>query len=472
VSGASPLAATAPRPIKNLRWYIAILLCLSTELNYLDRQTLSVLASTIQKDLGLDRQQYAYVTSSFLATYMVMYAVGGRIVDWLGTRRGLMLFATGWSIANMMHALARTLPQLMFFRGLLGVTEAANIPAGVKAVSEWFPLKERALAVGIFNAGTAIGGALAVPIVSSITLLLGWRAAFVVTGALGLVWVAAWAAFYQAPGRHPRLGPAERALIFPQNPQRVPHLPRSSAPDPGSPRPSAGVGWGTSGGSARVDFATAAGPPGAELAATKVPLRRLLAMRETWGCILARVLTDPISYFLNFWVPLYLQDERGFTLGDLGRYGWIPFMALALGNLAAGAIPRALIARGFTLDRARKRTMLGVSLAMPLLCLAVTQVRDPGVALAMVALVMFGHAAWGNIILPAELFPTHVVATVSGLGGALGAAAGALTQLGVGKVVQAFSFKPVFAACSGMYLLGIVLVSILCRDLGRIRKVD
>ncbi len=416
----------AVAPIRNLRWYIAILLCLSTELNYLDRQTLSVLASTIQKDLGLDRQQYSYVTSAFLATYMVMYAVGGRIVDWLGTRRGLMLFASSWSVVNMLHGLARSLPQLAFFRALLGVAEAANIPAGVKAVSEWFPVRERALAVGIFNAGTAIGGAAAVPIVGMLALHLGWRSAFVVTGALGLVWVAAWAYFYDAPARHRRLGEAERLLI-------------------------------------------AAGRP-TEPAPAPVPVRTLLSMRETWGCILARVLTDPISYFLNFWVPQYLQDERGFSLAAMVKVGWIPFAALALGNVAAGAIPRALTARGWSLDRARKRTMLGVSCAMPLLCLSTTQVHDPALSLMLVALVMFGHAGWGNIILPAELFPPRVVATVSGLGGALGAAAGALTQLGIGKVVQAFSFRPVFAVCSGMYLLAFALVSVLCRDLGRIRE--
>jgi MFS transporter, ACS family, hexuronate transporter len=418
------------RPIKNLRWYIAILLCLSTELNYLDRQTLSVLASTIQKDLGLSSEQYSYVLSSFLATYMVMYAVGGRIVDWLGTRRGLMLFATGWSVANMLTGLARSLPQLAFFRALLGVTEAANIPAGVKAISEWFPVKERALAVGIFNAGTAIGAAVAVPIVSSIALWLGWRAAFVVTGALGLLWVALWAAFYHAPGLHPRLGPEERALIFGQ-------------------------------------------PAGMEVVvAPKVSVRKLLSMRETWGCIFARVLTDPISYFLSFWVPKYLQDERAFSLSDLAKYGWIPFVALALGNLAAGAIPRALVSRGFGLDAARKRTMLGVALTMPVLCLSLTQVDNQVLAMALMALVMFGHAAWGNIILPAELFPARVVATVSGLGGALGAAAGAVAQLGVGKVVQAVSFKPVFAVISGMYLIATLLVTILCRDLGRIRDLD
>lgn len=425
------LEGAGARPIKNLRWYIAVLLCLSTELNYLDRQTLSVLASTIQKDLGLDRQQYSYVTFSFLATYMVMYAVGGRIVDWLGTRRGLMLFATGWSVASMLHALSRTLPQLAFFRALLGITEAANIPAGVKAVSEWFPVRERALAVGIFNAGTAIGAALAVPIVSTISLAAGWRAAFVVTGAIGLIWVAAWAVFYHAPSRHPRLGAAERALIFEGQ---------------------------------RPDAATSAEP--------KISVRRLLAMRETWGCIIARVVTDPISYFLSFWIPQYLQDERGFSLADLAKFGWIPFAALALGNIAAGAIPRALIARGWALDRARKSTMLGVSLAMPVACVAVTQVAHPAVALALVTLVMFGHAAWGNVILPAELFPPRVVATVTGLGGACGAAAGALAQLGVGRVVQAISFTPVFAVCSVMYLLGLVFVTAFCRDLGRIRQVS
>jgi MFS family permease len=286
---------SAVPPIKNLRWYIAILLCLSTELNYLDRQTLSVLASTIQKDLGLDRQQYSYVTSAFLATYMVMYAVGGRIVDRLGTRRGLMLFASSWSVVNMLHGLARSLPQLAFFRALLGVTEAANIPAGVKAVSEWFPLRERALAVGIFNAGTAIGGAAAVPIVGTLALHLGWRSAFVVTGALGLLWVAAWAYFYDAPARHRRLGEAERLLIA------------AGRPTEPAPRPT--------------------------------PVRALLSMRETWGCIVARVLTDPISYFLNFWVPQYLQDERGFSLAAMVKVGWIPFAALALGNVAAGGHP-------------------------------------------------------------------------------------------------------------------------------------
>jgi ACS family hexuronate transporter-like MFS transporter len=412
--------------IRHLRWYIAALLCLSTAINYLDRQTLSVLAVTIQREMGLSTVDYSHFTASFLVAYTVMYAVGGRIVDRLGTRRGLLIFVSGWSLASMAHALARSAAQLSVFRFLLGLTEAANIPSGVKAVTEWFPVRERALAVGIFNAGTAIGAALAVPIVSSIARAFGWRSAFVVTGAVGLVWVVAWARFYDVPSRHRALGDDERALILETSPSDA---------------------------NARL-----------------VPLGRLLGMRETWGCIAARVLTDPISYFFSFWIPKYLQDERGFALSDLQRAAWIPFVFLALGNLAGGAIPRALMKRGVGLDRARKGTMLAVSIVMPILCFVLTQASSPSLAVALLSALMFGHAAWGNLTLPAEVFPARVVGTVSGLGGCLGGAAGAATQVGIGHVVQALGFRPVFAVTGGLYLAGFALVAVLVRDLGRIRE--
>src|ERR1051325_7244848 len=187
------------RPIQNLRWHIAVLLCLSSELNYMDRQTLSVLADTIQRDLNLTTIEYSRVTSSFLISYAVMYAVSGRLIDRLGTRRGFLIFVSGWSIANMLHGFANTALQFRLFRFLLGAAEPANFPAGVKAVSEWFPMHERALAVGVFNAGTALGSALAVPVVSWIALTWGWRYAFVLTGAIGFIWVAVWSMFYRLP---------------------------------------------------------------------------------------------------------------------------------------------------------------------------------------------------------------------------------------------------------------------------------
>jgi ACS family hexuronate transporter-like MFS transporter len=418
-----------PRPIPHLRWGVAAMLCLASELNYLDRQTLSVLAATIQADLGLTDVDYSRVTSAFLMSYTVMYAVAGRLVDVLGTRRSFLIFVAGWSVANMLHGLARTALQLSLFRALLGAAEPANFPAGLKAVSEWFPMRERALAVGIFNAGTAVGGAFAVPVVSFIALRWGWRWAFVGTGSLGFVWVLAWALFYRLPQDHPRLGAAERALI-------------------------------TEGGGAEERGAAAS-----------VSLGRLLRMRAAWGCILARALTDPISYFLNFWIPKYLQAERGFTLAALGRYGWIPFAALAAGNIFSGAMPRWLISRGWPLDRARKATMLAVSCAMPVLCFLVTRVESQAWALAVVSALFFGHAAWGNITLPAEVFPRHAVGTVTGLGGALGGLMGVLTQLAIGWVVQNLSFAPIFAAISVAYLLALALVQLLIGELGRVREV-
>src|SRR5258706_2489727 len=204
----------------------------------------------------------------------------------------------------------------------------------------------------------------------------------------------------------------------------------------------------------------------------QVPLRKLLAMRETWGCVSARVLTDPISYFLAFWIPKYLQQERGFSLAQVGKYGWIPFAAQALGNFFAGGMPRYLISRGWPLNRARKTTMLVVSCLMPFCYLAVTRVPGWEWALAVMALCAFGHAAWGNIILPAEVFPQRAVGTVSGMGGCLGGVAGIITQLTIGWVVQHLSFAPIFAACSMIYLLAFGMVHWLIGELGVIREVE
>ena len=419
----------AKRPIRHLRWYVAVMLCLATELNYLDRQTLSVLADTIQRELNLSNIDYSRITSAFLISYAIMYAVSGRIIDIVGTRRGFMIFVAGWSVANMLHGLANTALQFAFFRFLLGAAEPANFPAGVKAVSEWFPMRERALAVGIFNAGTALGSGIAVVLVSQIALAWGWRWAFVLTGALGFFWIAAWAAFYRLPQDHPRLSVEERELI----------LSDEGAVDADQKR---------------------------------VPISKLLRMRETWGCVLARVLTDPISYFLFFWTPKYFQQERGFNLAEVGFYVWIPFLALTLGNLASGGIPRYLISRGWSVNRSRKTTMLVVSCVMPFFCLLVTRVESPAIAIALMAGIMFGHAAWGNITLPAEVFPKQVVGTISGLGGALGGAVGAITQWYIGWVVENLSFAPLFAVCAVVYLTAFALVQLLIGELGSVRKLS
>jgi MFS transporter, ACS family, hexuronate transporter len=421
-------AAKKP-PIKHLRWYIAGLLCLASQLNYLDRQTLSVLAGTIQKDLHLTDGDYSIITFTFLWTYAVAYAMSGFIVDRLGSRRSFLTFVSGWSFANVLHALARSLPGLTLCRSLLALMEPANFPAGIKAVTEWFPMRERALAVGIFNSGTAVGNAVAVPVAAFLTLHYGWRSAFVFTGALGFVWVALWAKSYYLPQDHPRLGEEERALIM-------------------------------------------SGREGeAAVEKEKVSALQILKMPAAWGCMVARLLTDPISYFLFFWTPKYLETERGFDLKHVGMYAWIPFAALTVGNLFSGAAPRYLISRGWSLNRARKQTMFFVSCGMLVSFYLLTKVSTPFGAVAMLAVVMFGHTAWGNVTLPAEIFPKNVVGTVTGFGGCLGGIAGGLAQLAVARVVTQHGYAPIFVVCAVMYLVAFAMVHLLIGELGVIRRI-
>ena len=415
--------------VRGLRWYFVIMLCLASELNYLDRQTLSVLAQTIQDDLGLTTRDYANITSAFLLSYTVMYAVCGRLVDVLGTRRSFLIFVTGWSVANLLHAFARTVTQFAACRFLLGATEPASFPAGVRAITEWFPLRERALAVGIFNSGTAIGAAVAAPLMSWIALTWHWQYAFVVGGVLGLIWVALWAVLYRSPQRHPWLKAEELSLIEDGVKSEV-----------SPPRP--------------------------------VPILQLLRQRPVWGCILARVLTDPISYFFVFWTPKFLQQERGFDLADVGRFVWIPFVALALGNLAGGAIPGGLMACGWSLNRARKTVMFAASCAMPLCLVLIITVPSATVAVALISVAMFAHAAWANMTLPTEVFPGHVVGSVTGFAGAFGGVAGILSQQGIGWTVETISYTPVFIVASLMHLTAFGFVCWLVGELGRIRKLE
>ncbi len=414
----------SPRKIRGLRWYIVGLLALASELNYLDRQTLSVLAQTLQDELGFTTIEYSYITSAFLMSYTAMYLVSGRLVDWLGARRSFSIFVPAWSCATILHFFASTPLQFASCRFLLGATEPANFPAGVKAVSEWFPLRERALAVGIFNAGTAIGAGLAAPAVSLIALTLGWRWAFVVTGGLGFAWVLVWRRFYHSPKDHPLITREERILILDGQPADQP-------PEP------------------------------------MMPWAQILRSRAAWACVLARMLTDPISYFFIFWTPKFLQQEQGFNLADIGKFSWIPFVALALGNIFGGLAPNRLVQLGWSVNRARKSVMLLASLAMPVLCFSIASCRVPALALTYISLAMFFHAAWANMTLPAEVLPARAIGSVTGLAGAMGGVMGILSQTAIGWTVQTISFTPVFAVAAFMHLAALAGVSLLTGKIGQ-----
>ncbi len=412
--------------IKGLRWYIGGLICLVTALNYMDRQTLALLAQTLENQLGINTLEYSYITAAFLISYTVMYTVSGRLVDYLGTRRGFALFVSGWSVVDLMHAFARTVGQFAVCRFFLGATEAGNFPAAVKAVSEWFPVRERALAVGIFNSGTAIGAAFAAPMVAWVALNLGWRYTFVVGAALSLIWVVLWLFVYRVPQQHPWIGREELDLIEENQPPKV--------------------------------------------APQAVPALRILATREAWGCILARMLTDPISYFFAFWMPKFLEQERGFNLADIGRYYWIPYVGLALGNLAGGAIPACLIRHGWSLNRSRKLMMFIASLMIPAGFIMITRVPNPALAIVCITVAMFFHAAWANMTLPAEVFEKHVVGSVTGFGGTAGSLVSAITMLAIGKTVAVASFTPVFIIYSALPMTAFALVCLLIRNLGCVRE--
>jgi len=420
-------ARPTKNPIRGLRWYIVGLLCLASELNYFDRQTLSVLAQTIQNDLHLSTVQYADITSWFLLSYTFMYLVCGRIIDAIGVRWSFLIFVTGWSVATMLHGLAHTAAQLAGFRFLLGAMEAAIIPGGMKAVAEWFPMRERILATGIFNGGTSVGGALAAPVVAGIALTWGWREAFVFAGALGFIWVAAWRLVYWRPREHARLDAAELALIESDQAGAVP--------------------------------------------ARKVSLRQLLGMRTVWGCMLVRAVTDPFTYFILFWIPKYLQQERGFSLADVGKLSWIPFVALAVGNLTGGVAQARLMRLGWSYNRARK-TVIGIaSMAITFCCLAITQVPGTTVVLGLISVAVFCHAVWLNIAVPAEVLPPHVVGTVSGAAGCLGGVAGIIAQQLTGWTVQNISFTPLFAVGSVLHLTGFAIIGLMVGKLGVVQPV-
>jgi ACS family hexuronate transporter-like MFS transporter len=343
----------------------------------------------------------------------------------MGTRRGFVIFVSGWSLVDVMHSFARTAHQFIFCRFLLGLVEPVNFPAGVKAVSEWFPVQERALAIGIFNSGTALGAGIAAPIVAWVTLYWGWRYTFLVGAALGATWVILWGLIYRAPGKHPWITSGELNLIE-------------------------------------------AGEP-TVAAAKRVSTLTLLKMPETRGCILARMLTDPITYFFAFWAPKFLQQERGFDLKAIGRFSWIPFVGLALGNLAGGAIPAWMVRRGATLDGSRKRVMFVASCMIPVCFVLITRVPTPAAAIACLTLAMFFHASWANITLPAEVFEKGLVGSVSGFGGAMGSLVGAVTMLVIGRTVSVSSFTPVFIIYSALPMTAFALVCLWVKDLGRLR---
>jgi len=402
--------------MSHLRWWIAGLLFLATLINYVDRQCLSVLAPVLRDEFAMSNTDYARVVSAFMLAYIIGQTASGRLMDWLGTRAGFALCMIWWSAAAMLHGLARSALHLGVFRFLLGLAQAGNWPGGVKAVSEWFPLRERAFAVGLFNSGSTMGAMVAPPLVAALALAFGWRPAFMITGATGFLWLVAWLAIYRAPERHPWLSPQEFELI--QSGRAATTVARS-------------VRWVS-----------------------------LLRQKPVWGLVLGRMLADPVWWFYVFWLPEYLKRERQFSLAMIGYFAWIPFLAAVLGCLAGGAVSGRLVQRGYDTIRARKAVMLACALLMMSGIPAVT-VPGAWAAIALISVATFAYQAWGSNILtlPADLFPPAVVASVSGLSGTGAATGGMAFTLLTGYLVDRFSYAPVFVAAGLMPLAAFAIVT-------------
>ena len=366
------------------RWLVLTMAFLATVINYLDRQTLSVMAPVLLEKFHISAEKYSEIIFAFMLAYTLMNGVSGRLLDRLGSKVGYALTIAWWSTAEILHALSSGALSLGFFRFLLGCGEAGNYPAGVKLIAEWFPAEERSFASGIFNSGAAIGAILAPPLLAWIVLSAGWRTAFVVIGLLGFVWLAVWIVFYREP------------LAMGKEPERV-------------------------------------------------PLKTLLQSRFLWQFTLSKVFSDPVWYFYTFWFPQYLKAVHGFSLRQIGETAWIPFVTAALGNLAGGMVFSGLLSLGGTTAISRRIAILIFSTLM-VPAIFVGAARSPAECIALVSIATLGYSgALANLLaIPGDVFPKETLASIWGIA-SMGSGFGAMIfSLVTGWLVDRYSFQPVF----------------------------
>lgn len=394
-------------------WGVAVLISAAIAISYLDRQTLPVAVKAIARDIPLSNEQFSELQSMFLFSYALMYAGGGRLVDVLGTRRGFILIMIVWSLACATHALAATVAMLAVSRFLLGMGEGGGFPAATRAVAEWFTPRQRATAMGIINAGTSLGAVAAPPLIALVLAFLSWRWIFVVTGAAGLLWTAWWSLSYSSP---------TESAAPPVHDHEAP------ANSPASPLPS--LRW--------LD---------------------LLRIRESWGLVTAKFLSDAAWYFYLFWLPKYLYDARGFDIKAVGAFAWIPYAAAGVGCLGGGWFSSYLVQRQFSLGIARK-VALGLSAALMPFVIFVPYVAVAW-AFVIFSLAYLGQQSWSTLImvLPADLFPASVVGSVAGLVGFGGAIGGiAFGELAGYLLDHGFGYKVVFALAGSFHLIGFLII--------------
>jgi len=415
--------STRPHSPGRVRWWIVWTLFFSTTINYISRQTFSVLSPQITAQFHLSHTELSRILGAFQISYAVTWLLGGILLDIVGTRIGLAIAVIFWSLVNIVTGFATSAFGFASSRFLLGIGEGLNWPGASKAVADWFPREERGLAVAIFDSGSSVGGAVAAVVIPIIALALGWRWAFFFSGGLGFIWLAVWLRVFHPLDRHPRVTAAESALI--RAGQDAPRI--STRPD-------------------------------------KLRMLSLVWDRNVWGIVLGRALTDPIWWFYVFWLPQYLSDARGFSLQRIAMFAWLPFIAADLGNFTGGLVSGYCIQHGIAVIRARK--WICVISCLPILAgIPAVSTHNVYVALALICFALWGYASWSTmgLTLPSDLFPEDVVATVTGLSGLAAGLAGTVFTLVVGVLVDRYSYRPAFVAAGLLPLFATVSVLLLVR---------
>ena len=404
----------------NRRWYYVVMVAVAIAISYFDRQTLPVAIAAIQRNIPLSNQQFSYLQTAFLLAYAAMYALGGRLLDALGTRRGFLLIMVWWSLACALHALATGFTLLLLSRLLLGGGEGGAFPAATRVVAEWIEPKERSTAMGLINAGTAIGSVLAPPVIGFVLLNSGWRAVFLVAGAFGLAWVAWWAMTYRSNLMTLSSNTADARVL------------------------GSNIGW-----------------------------PQIIGMRKVQAIVFAKFMSDSAWYFLLFWLPKYLYDARGFDIKQVSYYAWIPYAASGLGSFLGGWVSSRLLRQGRSIDFSRKVVLGCCALGMPVVMLV--SIAPVQIALLLFSIAFFCQQAWSGLImtLPTDIFPLTVVGTVAGLIGFGGAIGGAIFGLVAGYLLgHGFTYATLFVLVGTFHLIGFLAILLFAGRIQPLSAID
>ena len=421
---------TVGERIGRYRWVICALLFFATTVNYVDRQVLGILSKDLKVAIGWTEVDYGNIVAAFNAAYAFGLLLAGRLMDRIGTRAGYALALIWWSIAAMGHALARTPFGFGVARAALGIGEAGNFPAAIKTVAEWFPKKERAFATGLFNAGSNVGAIVAPLTVPWIATHWGWKMAFILTGAIGFVWLLFWLPMYRRPEEHPKVSRAELAHI------------QSDPPDP----PAAKISW-----------------------------ARLIPHRQTSAFAIGKYLTDPVWWFYLYWIPGFFREKHGLDLLAVGPPLIIIYLIADVGSIGGGWLSSTLIKRGWTINRARKTAMLICAIAVMPIIFA-SQVKNIWVAAIIIGFAAAAHQGWScNLFTTtSDMFPRNAVGSVVGIGGMAGALGGATMAVGTGYILQSTgqNYSIVFTIAGTLYLLALLIIHLLVPRMEQVEDVE